>query len=144
MNKLSSKQIRAAQLEATGMKAKEIAQELGVTPQTISAYRKLDEYQVLVSKNAQATYRAAQLKLIHTSLRAVDVFDFLILGAENNVKLQAAKAVLDYIGMGDVKNKIGATSIAELKAGEVMFGDLDYLKDVHRELDEYLSEVSEL
>ncbi len=48
MTKLSTKQIRAAQLEATGMKAVDIAEEISVTPQTISTYRKKEEYQVMI------------------------------------------------------------------------------------------------
>ncbi len=42
----------------------------------------------------------------------------------------------------EVKSKIGPTSIAELKAGDMLLGDLDYLKTVHKELDDYLTEVS--
>ncbi len=143
MNKLSTKQLRAAQLEAMGLKAKDIAKKLGITPQTISAYRRLDEYQVIVSKCAHASLRAAQLKLLESSTQAVDVILTMMLYADDKTKLQAATTVLNYIGVAEVQKKIGVTSIAELKAGDMIFGDLDYQKSVHKELDDYLSEISE-
>ncbi len=72
MKKLTPRHVKAAQLEASGMSAKNIAKECQVTPQTISAYRQLDEYQVLVSKVARASHRAAQLKLIEGPSMAVE------------------------------------------------------------------------
>lgn len=145
MTKLSPTQIRAAHLEATGMKAVDIAEEIGVTPQTISAYRKKEEYQIIVSKCAQATLRAAQLKLLESSTQAVETILIMMLyAADDKTKLQAAITVLDYIGLADVQKNIGSTSIAEKKAGDDMFGELGLMKDIHKEADDYLTEVSEV
>ncbi len=93
MNELTKRHIRAAQLEASGMMAKDIADELKVTPQTISSYRRLDEYQVLVSKIAQATLRAAQLKLIESTSQAVDMINYMMVGGDDATKLKAAELI---------------------------------------------------
>lgn len=142
MTKLSAKQIRAAHLEATGMKAVDIAEEIGVTAQTISAYRKKEEYQIIVSKCAQANLKAAQLKLVELSTLAVQTMYAVMMLGEDKLKLQAATTVLDYLGMSDVRGEIGSTSIAELKLGCDPASDLYHMKIIHQKVDDYLTDVS--
>ena len=61
MKEITSKQAKAAQLEASGMKAIDIAKECKITAQTISSYRQRDEYNILVAKFARANIYASQM-----------------------------------------------------------------------------------
>jgi len=141
MNKLTTRQIKAAQLEATGMKAVDIAKKLKITPQTISAYRLLDEYQVLVSKFSKAAFRAAKLQLIEGASKAASTLLESMDSENENIRLKAAQAVLKVVGFVDLEDEIGATTIAELKATNMyVSSDLGLMKEVHKETDEFLSQ----
>ncbi len=140
MKKLTPRHVKAAQLEASGMLAKNIAKECQVTPQTISAYRQLDEYQVLVSKVASASHRAAQLKLIEGSYMAAEAILDVMESANSTVRLKAAETVLKMVGMADAVQEIGPTSLAEKKAGETYQSlDLKYLQSINKKADEFLT-----
>ena len=142
MNELSKRQVKAAQLEATGMLAKGIAKECKVSPQTISAYRKLDEYQVLVSKCAKTAFRAAQLQLIGGASKAVSTI-LEVMDSDNAIaRLRAAECVLERLGMVAVEDEIGPTSVAEKKAGELyQKPDMCYFKDMFEEVDDVINKL---
>ncbi len=143
MNELTKRQIRAAQLEASGMMAKDIADELNVTPQTISSYRRLDEYRVLVSKIAQASLKAAQLKLIESSSQAVDTIICMMVGGDDATKLKAAELILKLVGINEARHSIGTTNYARLRVSE-LHQSQDYIlgKEIHGKTDDYLNDIS--
>ena len=140
MNELTKRHVKAAFLEASGKKAVEIAEGLGVTPQTISNYRRLDEYNVLVSKILNATLRASQMRLIEGSHKAVDTIIKAMDSDKENIRLRASESLLKMVGMVEVKGDIGATTIAELKTGDCLL-DLGDMKIVHQNIDKYLDQI---
>jgi len=143
MTELSKRQVKAARLEASGMLAKDIAKECKITPQTISAYRNLDEYQVLISQMSQAALRASQLMLIEASKKAVSTILEVMDSDNDSARLRAAECVLSRLGMVDVQHGIGPTSLAEKKAGELYQNtDTAYFKDMFKEVDDAINQLS--
>ena len=142
MAELSKRQIKAAKLEATGMLAREIAKDCGITPQTISAYRNLDEYQVLISRLSQSALRASQLMLLDASCKAVSTILEAMDSDNDSVRLKAAECVLTRLGMVDVQHWVGPTSVAEKKAGEIYQSpDMAYFKDQFKEVDDIIQQL---
>ena len=134
--------VLAANLEARGMKAIDIAIECEITPQTISAYRQMDEYKVLVAKIARGAFRASQMRLVDGSQKAADTIIELLDSNNESVRLKAAESLLKMVGMANVEDDIGATTMAEHKAKNMYFmSDLGLMEQVHGETDDYLSQI---
>ncbi len=142
MNELTKRQIKAAQLEAAGYKATEIAKECKITPQTISSYRQVDEYKVLVSKIARATFRASQMRLVEGTHKAVETIIAAMDSDKENIRLRAAESLLKMAGMTEVEDEIGASTIAEHKFKNMYVStDLGLMENIHSDVDEYLDQL---
>ncbi len=141
MKELTNRHLLAANLEAQGMRAIDIAEECKVTPQTISSYRQMDEYNVLVAKIARATFRASQMRLVDGSHKAVETIIAAMDSDKESVRLKAAESLLKMVGMAAVEDEIGATTIAEHKCKNMYVStDLGLMENIHSEADDYLSQ----
>ena len=141
MNELKPKLVRAASLEASGMKYADIAKELGITPQTMTAWSKKKEYQVLVSKIVDNSLKAAQFKLLEGASDAVSTLLDVMEKGKDSDRLRAAEGVLKMIGIDGVKRLIGPTTMAEKESEDYLLPDISYLKDLMKETDDYLNNL---
>jgi len=119
MNELSPNQIKAATLLVTGMKSKDIATEIGVTPETISIWKRYKEFIFFTNKLRQEYVDSMVDKLRNNTINAMDTLNNLASNAESEeTRRKAAKDILDMTGIqkydGYIYYGIGLKSEAEL------------------------------
>ncbi len=131
----------AANLEAKGLKAVDIAKVCKVTPQTISAYRRMDEYQILVSKFSYEIAGSSLNRLIYAFPKAVDVYIENLDNENELLRFKAAEGLMKLLGVERLLESIGATSYAEFLANKSPL-DFEDIKVIHRATDEYLDECT--
>lgn len=119
MNELSPNKIQAATLLVTGMKSKDIATKIGVTPETISIWKRDKEFIFFTNKLRQEYVNSVVDKLRDNTINAMDTLNNLALNAESEeTRRKAAKDVLDMAGIqkydGFLYCGIGPKTEAEL------------------------------
>ena len=119
MDKLNPKQIQAAVLLITGMKSKDIATKVGVTPETISVWKRYKEFIFLTNNLRQEYVDSIVDKLRNSTINAMETLNNLALSAESEeTRRKAAKDILDMTGIqkydGYIYYGIGLKSEAEL------------------------------
>lgn len=100
MSNLSEKQVQAIAHLATGMRKKDVAQKLDVTPETISNWlAKPDFYKELNQVKLDAL-KATRDQMQALATTAVQTFSHLMTDAQSDaVRLKAAHTVLETIGI---------------------------------------------
>jgi hypothetical protein len=141
MKEITKRQVLAANLEAKGIKAVDIAKVCKVTPQTISAYRRMDEYQILVSKFSDEIASSSLNRLIYAFPKAVDVYIENLDNENELLRFRAAEGLMKLLGVERLLESIGATSYAEL-VGDKSLLDFEEMKAIYRATDEYLDECT--
>lgn len=97
---LTTKQTRAATLEAMGTSTAEIADAVGVHRATLFRWRQTDQYRALVALTAEDAGRVARRTLEAASMAAVDSLVALLDSTDDRVRLRTALAILDRTGHG--------------------------------------------
>jgi transposase len=101
-SQLDSRQLQAAVMLASGRPAKEVAEKLGVAPQTISAWRASPEFDQALTHLKLQYLKSARDGLRWLAAEAVDEIARLMRhGKSERIRLQAALAVLRGIGAID-------------------------------------------
>ena len=104
---LTPKQARAAELYASGMLKKDIANEVGVTPQTISIWFADSDFVVYTNRLRKEALKAARTSLQQLSTKAMETLgDLLSEPTADRVRLQAAITVLECSGIKPTKDSI--------------------------------------
>ena len=97
---LSQKQAYAAVLIAQGMRKKDVADEINITPQTISVWCAKDEFTTYLNSIRFELLVDARERMRALSGTAVDTIrDLMDKGEKEAVRLQAARTVLDVAGI---------------------------------------------
>ena len=114
MTTLSSKQVFAANLIAQGMRKKDVADDLNITPQTVSVWCAKDEFNAYLNAVKFELLEDARDRMRTLSGTAVDTIrDLMDKGEKEAVRLQAARTVLDITGISNPERwglGIGPTS----------------------------------
>ena len=130
---LTSKQIHAAGLIALGMTKRIIAEEVGVTPQTISVWSASDEFEALINQFKMQSLEDARDRIRARSGSAVDTIrDLMDKGEKEAVRLQAARTVLDVTGISNPERwafGIGPTSAERIKKMRDINAGIQYRLD---------------
>lgn len=99
---LKPTQIKAAALLAQGWQCQAVAKEVGVTPQTISDWKRNSEFEAYVNTIAMESLAAARSYLQGLAETAVKNLEELMTSAESEtIRLKATLAVLGHIGFTD-------------------------------------------
>jgi hypothetical protein len=101
---ISPKQIIAASVIATGSNKKEAAIAANVTPQTISKWMQLPEFEALINQIKLDLLKEAQDKLRGLVSQAILTLASLIKDSENDrIRLETAKYILNTINIAPHK-----------------------------------------
>jgi len=134
---LSAKQIKAVVLFNSGLNAKEVAQQLSVTPATLCNWKREPEFIVLSNQMLKHLLDEAGSKLVGLVSKAVESLEGLLGSDDGKVALKACELVLSSNGLkGDNEysfmrygQQIGPTSLREyendrqrIRISEVMGG----------------------
>lgn len=95
MKKLSDNQIKAAHLIASGMKSKDVASAVNVTPETISTWKRIPTFEAYYNGLREEVMTSSLEKLRGLFGKAVDtVGDHLDASKSDMVRLKAAQVIL--------------------------------------------------
>lgn len=100
--KLKDNQIQAARLLASGVKSIDVAKQLGVTPETVSRWRRSIEFQAQINEVQADAHDDALNVLRSLSFNALSVLQEQLTNtdAPPKVRLDAAQAVLRFLSLG--------------------------------------------
>lgn len=96
---MSPNKERAALLLASGMKQKDVAEDVSVTPATLCNWQKSIEFKVAVNRYTSELLDSARNRLISLSNGAIDCIQELLSSDNDQVRLQACKVLLSANGM---------------------------------------------
>lgn len=100
MIKLTPKQVQAANLLAIGRKAKDVAAEIDVTPQTISAWKRDAGFTVYQNRLKMELAEAARDSLRASAKEATDSLVDLLRNSDNDeVRRKTAINILEMVGL---------------------------------------------
>ena len=95
MNALPPRQIDAAVLLIGGMIAKDVAQALGVSQETVSRWRARQDFQDVMQALLQERYAATRMAMVSLAQDAVEELRCLIHGSNDMTRLRAIELVLN-------------------------------------------------
>jgi hypothetical protein len=96
---MSPNKERAALLLASGMKQKDVAEDVSVTPATLCNWQKSIEFKIAVNRNTSEILAASRNRLISLSSGAIDCIHELLSSDNDQVRLQVCKMLLSANGM---------------------------------------------
>lgn len=120
MNKLTPKQLKAIPLMAQGMSGKEIAEEVSVTPQTVSEWKKLPAFMASVNSLRKEALSSARCQLQQTPNKAIQtLIDLMDNSANDETRRKAALDILRLNGFEPGKDEnyargIGPTNVEDM------------------------------
>lgn len=104
--------ISAATMLVEGSLHKDVAEEVGVTPQTISAWLAEPEFIAFVNKLKMDNLHKARDRIQALSVKAASTIeDIMDNGSNDAVRLKAAESVLEMSGMINVQSGVWAWGI---------------------------------
>ncbi len=119
MANLKPKQEQAAFLLASGMLGKDVANTVGVTPETISSWRKDENFEICINRYRLEYVESARERLRLMTGKALSALEELIdKGSTDTVKLKACSEVIKHAGFKNPEQLlwgIGRTSDIEAK-----------------------------
>lgn len=121
MTTLSTKQLKAIPLLVSGMQAKDVAQEIGVTPQTICEWRSSPSFEATLNQMKQDCLRAAVDYVRASAVKAIQSLTDISLNSENDeTRRKACMNILEIMGLrnsnnGDIGWSIGPVDEDEIK-----------------------------
>ena len=123
IEELSPKQISAAALLATGVSCKDAAKQCGVTPETISHWKRDPDFVVHLNELKSEAVDCAREKLRGLNEEAVRVLKGLLSSSSEPIRLQTARYVLDSMLVDPVRSRqgIGPTNPLLAKLSQVEF-----------------------
>ncbi len=99
---LKPNQLQAAILLAQGMQCKTVAAEVNVTPQTISEWKQVPEFEAVSNYLRWETLEAARDRMRALAPLAVNTLEDVMENGENEMaRIKAAQMVFETIGMTD-------------------------------------------
>lgn len=117
---LKPKQIQAATLLAQGWLCKDVAEEIQVTPQTISEWKNIPEFEACINDLKTQSIEAARAQIQSLAESAVDTISELMESSESdNVRLKAALAMLAHAGLTEPSSGLFAWGVGGTTAEEV-------------------------
>lgn len=120
MNSLTDKQSLAAQALAAGAMCKEAAKLVGVTPESISAWKRSAVFVAYLNECRYQRQDAAMHRLRSMSGKAVEVIEKLMGSPSEQMQFKAAAAVLELNGFKDLEQfytQVGPTDAETLREG---------------------------
>lgn len=134
MGDLKPKQEQAAILLVSGMSGKETAESVGVTPETVSQWKKDPYFEAFTNQLRLETIESSREKLRFLSGKALKRLEHLIDNSESEtIKLKASVEILKLSGLTDPETVlwgIGYTDVSKI------------IKQMKREAYEKLSDSS--
>lgn len=132
---LSPQQHQAALLLAEGRAGREVAEALEVAPETISRWKQLPEFEVVINGCLVEARDAARLKLRTLASRAVAVFEELLCNQQLDPKVRLTAAtqllkLLDVSELFDAHEPLGPldpAAVRSKRATEALFARLEEL-----------------
>lgn len=104
---LKPTQIRAAALLVMGKKACDVAKEVGVTPETISAWRRNPEFVAVINAAKMEVLNSARDALRHSARKAVTTLVALLdEPVQDSIRRQAALDILDMVGIANPEKRL--------------------------------------
>lgn len=96
MNNLTPKQVKAIPLMAQGKLGVDVAKEIGVTPQTISEWKKSEVFNKAVDSFRSNSLKEAEKVLSSLSLKSVNVLgEILETSSNDSIRLKVAIFIID-------------------------------------------------
>lgn len=118
---LTGKQVKAVGLLASGRTCREVAKEVSVTPQTITAWKKMPGFVAELNRAKRDGLEAARTKLQHIAGDAVDVLIDLAMNAEGEeVRRKAAMGLVGLAGLASDTTDVFAWGIGPTEEDEVV------------------------
>lgn len=103
--KLTSAQTKAMPLLVSGLQQKEVADQVGITPQTISTWMKDPEFVASLNQERSEVLDSARDMLRGMAQEAIKELRSIILNSESDeIRRKAIKAIIDVLGMIGIKN----------------------------------------
>ena len=118
---LTPKQLQAILLMVQGRTGREVAKKLGLTPQTVSQWAKIPEFEVMLNVLKMEIFASGCDSIRALSNTAVQCLKTLMESAQNEeVRRKAANDILTMAGIADPNDGryacgIGPTSMSELQ-----------------------------
>lgn len=122
---LSPKQVNAISLFMLGRTAVEIADQLGVTPQTLAKWKHQPEFKALLNKCKMETLHDARQRLQIAADMAVDSLVEIATNSENEeIQRKACMDIIKLVGLSDPSSGlfgwgIGATTEQGIREDEI-------------------------
>lgn len=109
---MKSNKVLAATMLVEGWLHKDVAEEVGVTPQTISAWLADPEFIAFVNKLKMDNLYKARDRVQALSVKAAaTIEDIMDNGSNDGVRLKAAESVLEMSGMINIQSGVWAWGI---------------------------------
>lgn len=103
---LSKKQIKAARMLAEGeLQQWEIAQQLKITPQTVTRWKKNEKFMKLVEEFIDEIVNEQSRYLKQISRKATNTLENLLAARSEMVRFNAATDILDRVGLKPVEKQ---------------------------------------
>ena len=96
---LSPKQEQAALLISAGLKLKDIAEELQITPATLCNWQKDSDFRLALNNNLFSTLEAARERMIGLASKSLDTLQKLLESENDQVRLSTCKLLLGANGL---------------------------------------------
>ena len=120
MANLNESQLLAAAMLATGTKAVVVAEELKVTEETISRWRKLPAFRVAINQLHAEAMEAISGKLRNMGAIALETFEELLTDPDTPARerLLAASKILELVGRSALLRKVGPLTVGEIATSD--------------------------
>lgn len=117
---LKPKQIQAASLLAQGWLCKDVAEELEITPQTISEWRRSATFEAHLNELKMESLKSGITHLQSLVVTAAETIGELMKSGEtDSIRLKAAETVLAHTGISDPSTGLFGWHIGKTTAEEV-------------------------
>ncbi len=118
---LNDRQLQAVYLTVQGWPGVAIAEEIGVTPQTISEWRRLPAFQAACNRFRQDTFTSVRDGLREAGMTAVEALTEVMKDGPASARVAAASRVLDLLNVADLQTggmDIGLEDAAKIEERE--------------------------
>lgn len=117
---LKPKQVLAASLIAQGRRCKEVAEIVGVTPQTISEWKKYPSFEALVNTIKLEALEGARAQLQSLAHDAVATLEKVMLqGSSDALRLKAVEIILSHVGLTHGTTTLWRWGVGPISATDV-------------------------
>ncbi len=119
---LNDRQLRAVYLTAQGETGIAIAEEIGITPQTVSEWRRLPAFQAACNRLRQDTVVSVRDGLREAGMTAVEALAEVMKEGPASARVAAASKVLDLLNVANIQTggmDIGLEDAAKIEEREI-------------------------